>query len=133
MVLLEGASAPLACKARQYLDEADVLVSLEAGLEELVKVCTKAGSERNAINFLAEYLMRNNPRHNPAAAQRIADMRAEAERRAAEKAAKAAAEKAEVHRRATEAAELTMNFGISDCVNMAIAIQCAASRPPTRA
>ena len=64
MVLVEGASGPLDSKARHYLDEADVLVSLEAGLEELVKVCAKAGSERNAINFLAEYLMRNNPRHN---------------------------------------------------------------------
>lgn len=59
----------------QYLKGTDVIPSLEAGLEEMLKACT-SGEDTDPIAFLARWLMRNNPRKNPEAAERIAKLRA---------------------------------------------------------
>ena len=85
----EASSPPSSSTFISTHSSPDVFLSLEAGLEELAKVCTKAGTERDSISVLAEHLKRNNPRHSPAAAQKLADMRAEAARLAAAKAAMA--------------------------------------------
>ena len=85
----EASSPPSSSTFISTHSRPDVFLSLEAGLEELAKVCTKAGTERDSISVLAEHLKRNNPRHSPAAVQKLADMRAEAARFAAAKAAMA--------------------------------------------
>ena len=85
----EASSPPSSSTFISTHSRPDVFLSLEAGLEELAKVCTKAGTKRDSISVLAEHLKRNNPRHSPAAAQKLADMRAEAARLAAAKAAMA--------------------------------------------
>ena len=70
MVLLGEAGT-----AREYLEQTDLLLSLEAGIEAMLKTCMASDSRRDPVNFLASYLMRNNPRTNPEAAQRIKEMR----------------------------------------------------------
>ena len=85
----EASSPPSSSTFISTISRPDVFLSLEAGLEELAKVCTKAGTKRDSIIVLAEHLKRNNPRHSPAAEQKLAYMRAEAARLAAEKAAMA--------------------------------------------
>ena len=85
----EASSPPSSSTFISTISRPDVFLSLEAGLEELAKVCTKAGTKRDSISVLAEHLKRNNPRHSPAAEQKLADMRAEAARLAAAKAAMA--------------------------------------------
>ena len=49
MVLLPG-NTPGA--AREYLDSSDVLPSLEAGIEEMLRAC--ADTKTNPINFLTQ-------------------------------------------------------------------------------
>jgi len=66
--------------SKAYLDESNVLPSLEIGLEEMLKSCVESG--RDPINYLAEFLMRNNPNRNPKAAERIAALREAANREA---------------------------------------------------
>jgi hypothetical protein len=85
----EASSPPSSSTFISTHSRPDVFLSLEAGLEELAKVCTKAGTKRDSISVLAEHLKRNNPRHSLAAVQKLADMRAEAARFAAAKAAMA--------------------------------------------
>ena len=74
---------------REYLESTDLLLSLEAGIEAMLKTCM-SGESRDPVNFLASYLMRNNPRTNPEAAKRIQEMRGKAMARDAELAREAA-------------------------------------------
>ncbi|KAL1504382.1 hypothetical protein AB1Y20_010788 [Prymnesium parvum] len=59
---------------QQYLEETQLLVSLECGLEEMLRACTNAtgrGRRKDPINFLAAWLMRHNPRHDALMAQQL--------------------------------------------------------------
>ena len=74
MVLLDTAGPAPAGSSRAYLAETQVLPSLECGIEEMLRACTaaaEAGERVDPINFLATYLMRNNPRHSSAAVERL--------------------------------------------------------------
>ena len=74
MVLLDTAGPAPAGSSRAYLAETQVLPSLECGIEEMLRACTaaaEAGERVDPINFLATYLMRNNPRHSTAAVERL--------------------------------------------------------------
>jgi len=67
--------------ARSYLEDTDVLPSLEVGIEAMLRACTEAaetGAKVDPINFLATYLVRNNPRHNADAAATIQKLKAAA-------------------------------------------------------
>ena len=101
MVLLKMADGE-SLTARQYLEQTDVLPSLEAGLEEALRACSSTDSTQDPINFLASWLMRHNPRFDEAFARRIVERRAAA---AAEKAAEEAAAPAE--------GPLAMDVGVS--------------------
>ena len=71
---------------RAYLEKTDLLPSLEIGIEEMLRACTEGESRRNPVTFLAEWLKRHNPRHNPAIASRVKEMREAAVVAAAERA-----------------------------------------------
>ena len=60
---------------RAYLEKTDLLPSLEVALEEMLKTCATADSTQDPLNFLAACLMRNNPRHNPQAAEKLQALR----------------------------------------------------------
>ena len=95
--------------AREYLERTLLLPSLEVGLEEMLRTCTaatEAGQKTDAINFLATWMMRNNPRHNPEALRHMQAQRAAAKQRAARQ----AAAEAEVARRVQEAADWAARF-----------------------
>lgn len=61
--------------ARKYLESTDLLPSLEIAIEEMLKKCATPDSKQDPINYLAAYLMRNNPRHNPEAAQKLQELK----------------------------------------------------------
>ena len=107
MVLLDDMTAP-AGSSRAYLEKSQLLPSLEVGIEEMLRACTEAaegGESVDPINFLATYLMRNNPRHSEAAVARIAQHRKAKELAAAKAAAEAeAALKKEQEAKAAEEA-----------------------------
>jgi len=101
MVVLQG----LPASSREYLESTDLMPALEAGLEEMLRKC--ADTKKDPINFLASFLMRSNPRHNAAFAERIQEMRAEAAQRKADEAAAVAAAAAKEAAAASGADELT--------------------------
>ena len=69
---------------REYLEATGLLPSLECGMEEMMKACaSNLESRKDPINFLASWLMRHNPRHNPAAAARLNDHRVASKQRVA--------------------------------------------------
>ena len=70
MVLLPGSSAD----ERQYMERTKLLATLEHGVEAMLRAC--AESQEDPINFLATWLMRHNPRHNTAFAERLASAEA---------------------------------------------------------
>lgn len=104
VVLASGAAAP-SSSVRGYLDEHDVLPTLEAGFEEMLRACS--GSEKkDPINFLASWLMRHNPKHNPDFAKKLQERVAAEAAKAAAEAAKAAAAKTTA---SAEGSALTMD------------------------
>ena len=109
MVLLETVVAEAAGPGpqRAYLEETGLLMSVESGVEELLQKMVGDDVRRGTdpINFLATYLMRNNPRHSEAAVARIAQHRKAKELAAAKAAAEAeAALKKEQEAKAAEEA-----------------------------
>eukprot|EP00308_Calcidiscus_leptoporus_P027001 CAMPEP_0119390474 /NCGR_PEP_ID=MMETSP1334-20130426/113504_1 /TAXON_ID=127549 /ORGANISM="Calcidiscus leptoporus, Strain RCC1130" /LENGTH=122 /DNA_ID=CAMNT_0007412977 /DNA_START=128 /DNA_END=496 /DNA_ORIENTATION=+ len=81
-----------------------LIPSLELGLEKMLRACTaaaEAGQCTDAIDYLATWLMRNNPMHNPEALVRLKAERAAAQQRAASDAAR----QLEIERRAQAAYE----------------------------
>ena len=100
-------------QVRTYLDRTNLLPSLETGIEEMLKACSKPsddGSKVDPINFLASWLLSHNPRHDPEAAAKLLEQRTAAEERAAAEhaelvAAEASREAAEANDAAAAAAE----------------------------
>ena len=108
VVLASGSSS-----TKAYLEETDVLPAVELGLEQMLKVCSAADSNQDPINFLASWLMRNNPKHNAAFASLLEARRNPAD---AEGADAAAAETA-VEAAAEAAAEPAAPAADGDTVN----------------
>lgn len=84
MVLLGEAGG-----AREYLESTDLLPTLEAGIEAMLKACMEEG-RKDPVNYLATYLMRNNPRTNPEAKAMIEALRSKTMERDAQLAKEAA-------------------------------------------
>ena len=68
--------------AREYMERTQLLPSLECGLEDMLQACTADG-DTDPLTYLAEWLMRHNPRHDAGAARRIEEHRAESKAREA--------------------------------------------------
>ena len=112
--------------SRQYLrNETDVMVSVEAGLEEMLKACASSDSKKDPINFLAAWLMRHNPRHNPAMRERLAAMReAAAAQEAAEEAAAAQAMAAAAALDAEGEPNARVKIDIDPTGNVLLSVSC---------
>ena len=85
MVLLQAPSGADE-GAREYMERTQLLPSPECGIEEMLATCT-ADATTDPLTYLAEWLMRHNPRHDARAPARIAAHREEAKAREARAAA----------------------------------------------
>ena len=78
MVFLGGDDEPT---VKDYLESTDVLPTLHAAIEAMLKKYTEqpaaSGDEKppHPMVFLAEYLKRNNPRHNTDFAGQLGEIR----------------------------------------------------------
>lgn len=138
MVLLSDADAILSepSTVNYLVDETNVAVCLEAGLQEMIKVC-KADSSRDPIKVLASWLKQHNPATNQSMAQELNAMRAAYDARAAAAAARAARQQIENDARvaaaeggyeyvpSTELPELAITVGEGGDVHLQLSKQSA--------
>ena len=84
-------AAPTEESAREYLERTLLMPSLECGIDSILRESAAAAASgqqtEQPLNMLATWLMRHNPRHNPAAASQIQEQRELSKAREAREAA----------------------------------------------